>query len=553
MELQRAPRGDERLIYFADSGLNAYNLWEPVTVEQFARHMDDFADNGVDVYSQLTFAAGAFKPGLFVPEHPECAWWTNEKLRPLIDSGVQPLEVMIDQAHRRGMKFFCKLRLTDWHRLRCVAESGFIVRHPELQNPDRETRRTLDFTHAAVRDFHADLIGEMARRFDIDGITLNFTRGLAYFPKDARVDRHALLTAFVRQVRGVLDEQGRARGRNLQLNVIVWPHLEQCACYGADVAAWIGEDLVDHVCPGNTAVSDPAMDHEAWSSLCRSTNCGYFPMLQPTLWQGAGAGLIGPDHIRALARGMYDGGADGISVFNWQHHWDVRGGRGPSGVTHGPWSECRVVNTSELDYPLGLARLRPLRDPGGLDAEPRKYYFRSMDIRDELSHEVFEDAYRVVLPRRVGTRGAYRFRLPEDLDAAGGAWLVARILGLAPLQEMGGETIVAPHADVSGPEYPTQWPDAIAVDVNGVLVPLEAIQMAWHRKGRAPHLGRPLEPYTAIWFRLTSPPARRGPNVLGITPRTLAPLEIDQITIEEVEVVVMPRPLETGTVVDGSR
>ena len=93
------------------------------------------------------FPGGALKPGLFVPEHPDFSYWPNEKLKPLIASGVQPLEVMIDQAHKRGMKFFCKLRLTDWHRMRSAEESDFIARYPEFQTPDRKTGRTLDYSY----------------------------------------------------------------------------------------------------------------------------------------------------------------------------------------------------------------------------------------------------------------------------------------------------------------------------------------------------------------------------------------------------------------------
>jgi hypothetical protein len=509
--------------------------------------MDDFADNGVDIYSQLTFAAGALKPGLFVPEHPDFSWWPNEKLRPLIESGVEPLQVMVDRAHERGMKFFCKLRLTDWHRLRGPEESGFIHRHPQFQNPDRQTRKTLDYSHREVWDYHAALVEELARRFDIDGITLNFTRGLAYFPLDTKIDRAAHLSGFVRLIRQVLDAQGKRRGERLQLCGIVWPHLEQCANYGADVPGWIEAGLLDQVCAGNTAVSDPNMDHEAFSALCRRSDCRYFPMLQPTLWQGEGLPPISPDHVRALARSMYDGGADGVSVFNWQFFWDVRGGRGPSGVTHGPWSDCQVASTSEADFPLALFALRQVRDPHGLDDGPRKYCFRPLQVRDELSGRVFDDAYRAVMPRRVGARGEYQFRLPEDLEATGGATLVARILGLSPLKEIGGKTVIGSGDEFSGPEFAWEWPDEIEVDVNGTPVPAASIQKSWVHHGRAKHIGRPLEPHTSIWFRLTSPPARRGLNTLGITPRKLAPLDADQIVIEEIDVAVVPAAIGEGS------
>ena len=542
MPFKHTTRGEDRLIYLADSGLHAYNIWEPASGDQFARHMDAFADHGVDIYSQLTFAAGALKPGLFVPEHPDFAYWPNRKLQPLIDACVQPLEVMVKRAHERGMKFFCKLRLTDWHRLRNPEESGFIAHHPQFQNPDRKTRRTLDYRHPEVWDYHAGLVEELARRFDIDGITLNFTRGQAYFPKEANVDKAALLTGFMRLIRQVLDDKTSERGRRLELNAIVWPHLQQCANYGVDVATWIGEDLIDHLCPGNTAVSDPNMDHASFSTLCRGSKCRYFPMLQPVLWQSEGLHAIGPEHVRALARSMYEGGADGISVFNWQFFWDIRGGRGPSGVTHGPWSDCRVVSTSEIDFPLALVPLRQARDSQALDREPRKYCFRPMNIRDELSYTPFEDAYRVPIPRTVGARGAYTFRLPEDLATTGGASLAVRLLGLSPLAETGGPMAIGPHDDTSGPEPSWQWPDDFDVDINGITIPSPSIQKAWHRSGRAKHLGRPLAPYLSIWFDLTDPPAQRGRNELGITLTQLAPTDAGEVVIEEIDIAVLPPP-----------
>ena len=216
------------------------------------------------------------------------------------------------------------------------------------------------------------------------------------------------------------------------------------------------------------------------------------------------------------------------------------GGRGPSGVTHGPWSDCRVISTSEVDYPLALAPLRQARDPTQLDREPRKYCFRPMNIREEHSYTPFEDAYRVTIPRTVGVRGAYAFKLPEELATTGCATLVARLLGLAPLEETGGPMAIGPHDDTSGPEPSWHWPDEFDVDINGTIIPAESIQHAWHRSGRAKHLGRPLDSYTAIWFKLTAPPARRGVNELGITLRRLARIDTNEIVIEEIDIAVLP-------------
>ena len=100
--------------------------------------------------------------------------------------------------------------------------------------------------------------------------------------------------------------------------------------------------------------------------------------------------------------------------------------------------------------------------------------------------------------------------------------------------------VIGPHDDTSGLELPWRWPDEFEVDINGTVIPAESIQHVWHRSGRAKHLGRPLEPYTSIWFKLGGPPVLRGLNTLSITLRRLVPLEVKHIVIEEIDVSVLP-------------
>ena len=57
MPSPHTPRGEQRLVYHADTGLHACNVWRPVEAGQFARHIDAFADHGVDIFSWLTFPA----------------------------------------------------------------------------------------------------------------------------------------------------------------------------------------------------------------------------------------------------------------------------------------------------------------------------------------------------------------------------------------------------------------------------------------------------------------------------------------------------------------
>jgi len=451
------------LLYFADGGLGVYNLWDPFSPEQLVRYVDDFADNGVGILSQMVFTGGTTKPGLFRPEHPDLTWWPDERLRDLIEPGSQPLDMLIRRAHQRGLQFFAKLRMSDWHEHR-PEDRPFITAHPELHNPSWPTRPVLDYTHASVRQYHLAVIDELLRRFDIDGITLNFIRGWYCFPQETGRGQHAVLTEFVRQIRRCLDEYGRSRGQKLALSVIVLPSFDLCEALGYDVTRWVEEGLINYLSCGNGHYTDPNLDHQPWSRLCEDSDCRYFPM---------------------------------------------------SGPVSG--------------HPTALGYLREVGDPLRLDEGPRHYWFRPLGMTWKADGRSYDDNYRVTLPRRVGARGEYRFRLPEDLARCGRCELFVHVLGL--------------HSTGSGPQ------DQVMLAVNGVPIPSRSIRRVFYTDGRLEQFGAPLPPYTSFWFELTAPPARCGQNRLAVE---LAGVELtgggadagDTATLEEVEVVVMPRPVD---------
>lgn len=497
------------LLYFADGGIVVNNLWDPFSPDQLIRYVDDFADCGIDILSQMVFAGGTTKPGLFAPDHPDVTWWENEHFRGMIDRGEQPIECMIGRAHERGMRFFAKLRMSDWHDHPPEARP-FVTAHPELHNPSWPTRPVLDYSHARVREYHLSLIDELARRFDLDGISLNFIRSWYSFPKEVGRNYQSVMTDFMRQVRRCLHGHAERKGRSLELGVIVLPVVELCEDLGYDLQAWAEEGLIDYLSCGNGHYTDPNQDHRPWANLCRGTGCRYYPMLQCGISQQDKVGLLRPEHIRALARAMYDGGADGISVFNWVYYWARRGGvaRYP-----GPGSG----HLTALDY------LRELRGPDAQADGSRHYLFRPIGMEWEASGRIYEENYRVVFPRRVGARGEYRFYLPEDLARCGRCELFVHALGLNSSNGQDGAR------------------DQVALDVNGRAIPPAQIRRTFHLAGRLERFGAPLPPHTTLWFELAAPPARRGENTLGVHLTQTGTGESMDVTLEEVEVVVTPR------------
>jgi hypothetical protein len=208
------------------------------------------------------------------------------------------------------------------------------------------------------------------------------------------------------------------------------------------------------------------------------------------------------DNYRAIANNMYGSGADGISSFNFQEHY-----------------------TGNLigRFPGEMAMLSVLNDPAKIAAQPRTYLFRSMlgavDYHGALgmaSTGAIKDD-KIVLDRTSpGQRQEYRLRLCEQWDEVKHAYIAIRAQDL-------------------------RQDEQVEIDVNGTTIPAEAIRRMWHADGRSTNIGRPLPPYSTIFFDLSSEFMLDGDNVLGVTLVTASADLTEKILIDEIDVVVVPK------------
>jgi hypothetical protein len=104
-----------------------------------------------------------------------------------------------------------------------------------------------------VRDHTARLIEEAVRRYDCDGLELDFNRFPEFFKEGTTEQRVAKMNSLVERVRQMLGEVGRERGRRLVLGVRVPsnygatpPTPETARQLGCDVPAWVRRGWVDY-------------------------------------------------------------------------------------------------------------------------------------------------------------------------------------------------------------------------------------------------------------------------------------------------------------------
>ena len=526
-EVPIAPRGTRRIHFVSDPSSIAVGLLpDPVAADDLRRWVDMLADSGVDILQQDAY-------------HKGCTiYWRSDQFQydprrqhrrflPMLDAGIQPLQVLLDQSHKRGMAFVAGFRMNDNHgRAHFPDRAEFVESHPEWWLPDTRAGgpnrdlyegRILDFTFDEVRQFILEVARELVSRFDVDGLELTF-REPAYFPSPEGRQRAHLMTDLVRRLRGLLDESSQD-GRRMTLGARVFSSLDECLDMGLDVPTWIAEGLIDNLSPQNTMYSDFNAPYAEFGALTRNSQCMLYPGLHPWVSDRRRRVLestMTPSNSRALAHTFYGAGADGISIYN--HYVGF--------LRFPPF------------YPQALQIFHELRDPQRVASGERHYVF---DPTEENWGEVLANqqgdlpegewkrlawerdanagpdgwttgaakAQRVVLDRSIPKpAGVYPFRLYERMDRV----LQATLLLRGSLNER----------------------DEVEVQLNGVpMTPaLLGTSDASYLTNRPPDLR---------WYPVPPAAMTYGENQLSITLTSGDPQASGEIVIDEVEIWVQPK------------
>ncbi len=141
-----------------------------------------------------------------------------------------------------------------------------------------------------------------------------------------------------------------------------------------------------------------------------------------------------------------------------------------------------------------------------------------------------------------GERGEYCFRLPEDLAESSDAQIFVYIIGLSVLTDEALKAATTSELNTKAPGLAPMWEDEIQIEINGQSIPVANLRRVYHAEGRAEKFSRPLPAYTSLWLDLETPPAVNGDNTLGVTLVTASDGPV-VVVIDEVEVVVMPKPV----------
>ena len=518
------PRGTRRLIYVSDPSNTISQLSDPTQPEELRRIVRNYAKEGsIDTVIQEVFH-GAMTSFYRTDKCPYDPRPHHQRMVPMMDDGLMPLEVYIDESHKQGMEFLAGFRMNDRHGTHPQFFKKLYEEKPDWALRDIKPSAmgahpdsfkygcSVNYAVEGVRDWLLSIMEDIATRFDVDGIEFNFTRLAECFPEGEAEKSHGIMTDFVRSARRMLDEAREKRAgvmnldhhglqppvnvdRKLVLGVRVPQQLQGCFTMGFDIPTWIEEGLVDYVAPSDFGFTDFNERYEDFTSLARGHDCYIYPQVQTRLGVEADMDME-PARYRAAVRNFYAAGADGFSAQNFFMHW-------------GP----------ELPdmYPAALNYFKELRSPESISASGDRHYVFLPLWADWLGgggiSKIYEREEIVLSRKAMGQRGAFRFRVCEEFPAEPLLPLIEPQAAEAVpiITRWGGERARKLYTAEEGsglffiPMGLTEG-DEIAVDINGTAIPPERLQWKWYDDERPP----------SCTMALSSPPFVYGDNVLGL-------------------------------------
>ena len=407
----------KRTIYFNDARHYYLFVFEPpMAMEDAWRPVDECAGTAVDTFIYgVARGDGLFYPskvGLRFGSDTEqfthvASWRVWKVMQSLIDRGLDPLKVLIDRAHEKGMDFFASLRLGEhggMDQAMSLREGGLGWGHPEL------------------RDHMFAELEELATQYPTDGVELDFAAspgGSSHLFRDGEGQQNT--TVVTDWVRKVSDMVRNRPGEPGQVGARVYPTEAMNAARGLDVRTWLKEGLVDYVVPMLYAVFilDPDMPIDWLVEAAHDADVSVYGMLQPYVRdEGTGAPervFTTPDQARAGAANYWARGVDGL--YTWFMRWPLGDAQrrtltelgDPELIKEGDKHYTLRKQTepgAQMGYDASLPLEIPSADPGKRypipfyiadDIEGSKDRIRQVQLRINISNIMSHDQVTVLL------------------------------------------------------------------------------------------------------------------------------------------------------------
>ncbi len=259
--------------------------------------------------------------------------WCRENKR----EAVVALPVNLDNTHTRAPD--AKNAPNSW---RCYLHSDFKKQNPDcLMDPSNKAsvpyayRWDVDYTQAKVRDKFTAIAAEIAGKYDIDGIMIDFTMRPVLFASVATGGVAApkettLITEMMTKIKAACKAASARLGHPVAFSARVPDSVGYCKDIGIDLQGWMDTKLLDYVVFGGFFQLSP---YSAIAPLAQKAGIPYYvSFTQSGIHVGNDSGYVGDDErmprnsrevCRARMMDAFRNKATGC-VYTMGQHWDVQ-------------------------------------------------------------------------------------------------------------------------------------------------------------------------------------------------------------------------------------
>lgn len=244
-------------------------------------------------------------------------------------TGYDSLEIMIDFGHDQGWEIFWSMRMNDTHdsgdpTMLCQWKKD----HPDLlmgqtgqKFPHGGHRwSAVNYALPEAREKIFRILQDVATRYDVDGLELDFWRHPVYFKQQmtgqpVTQEQCDLMTDLLRRVRAMTDSRAEQRGRPFLIAARVPDSIGFSKEIGLDLVHWMEEDLVDILSVGGYYRFEP---WENFVALGRKYKVPVYAVLSASRLVSSSAPESEGDLKlwRGAALRAWKAGVDGIYTFN---------------------------------------------------------------------------------------------------------------------------------------------------------------------------------------------------------------------------------------------
>ena len=442
----------------------------------------------------------------------------HDNMVAVIEDGHDLMEVYVRRGHELGLGMYASFRMNDGHasdEARCWNQrSGQKKKRPDLLIGSPSSVKTAaayqwnfcwqwDYANAEVRERFLGLFDETLKRYDFDGVELDFCRGPLFFKPGEVFKNIPTLTEFVRKAQEVVHRHQQAKGKPIKLIARVPTSLDRSLEVGMDTARWIEEGLVDLVVVASPYYATLKMDVARAVELAKGSGVLVYAGFDSSTYTASPQGGYErhPETVmRAIALNGYRQGATGIHVFNHDY-----GSHRQRPVPDG--EEVVAVSADKRAGRFTRKNLKTLKDLGdskALAALDRCYYLDSRGTN--VGHGVQVPRKLAVLGRGAGAGHAMHLEIYDDIAAG---------LAEARIKKTELRLRLTDHENSM---------DRIRCELNGQRVDLSSARKISNSSGQE-------------WLVIDNPPVREGENIILVVLEGLKTPD-PWPTLHQVEVII---------------